>query len=389
MDNSVNEDLSGPVIKALETSYTNMMTVYEKLRWEVRKGNISLQRYQKYVDEKIIPQDLNFQIKKSNPYPEWMKDYKSLDDLKKLEDDILLQAKTQIVQLRYTQMNEALDLKREAVQFYTESNILDKILTDNNVESIPPNYIEILDRHVIGKRKEIDDLFKKLDDRYQERQSKKVAAAAVEADVAMDTEAPASPPQPNFDWTSANSDEKIEFLFTNTNTQFDEVNKNLQYVVRKLAEIQKNFKAPRDPGRSQPVQRKQQDNQKKRQSSQKINPQQSNNQRPKPTRSYSDVARQTSNSKKSSRPNNPQQRTVRYQDDKSENKVKKNPKNLAVNRGKPPPPSIPTEKDGWKEVSYKKRKKQQENNNIHQPVLDQKSRTNDNRRYNKKQDSRK
>lgn len=420
----------------LAATYKEIHQTYEKFRWELRKGNIAHARYQKYVDEGKIPQDLNFKVKMANPFPQWFKQYcptRSLDDLKAAEDAILTQAKHAIVQLRFQKMTEFISLhQRQCDEFFTRDNILNELMHSSGVSDFPRSIIRKLDDAIRETKAQMDGLFADLDELYRERLAKRSATKppkpnheererekGTESSAPPPSPPPPPPPEPTLDWPSADltADEKIEFLFTNGQKQFLSIRKKLEKldeldaIKQCLADIQKNLPAPREFGRSQPVR----PNNMGRQATTKRNPpskQHSNDHPPanKHTkhRSYSEAARQAAPERQPSRQNNTSHRTVHIQhrpDDNNRRPPQRQnfngrergsavppskphavPPAVAQSSGKQPstrkpPPAQPTE--DWQEVRHKKnnRKPPTQNQNpnrklnqSHPLTLDRKSR---------------
>ena len=381
----------------LISEFEKLSEAYKKFRWELRRGNIALGRYDKYVTNGIIPQDLNFKVKMSNPYPAWSKQYcdsQSFDELKAAEDAILLQAKQAIVQLRHQKLKDFNSLHQsQCNELFTRENILNELQRQCGKSKFPRDMTQLIDEAIVSTECGVNDLFKELDDRYQERLAQKSASKRAKP-TTEEEEVTNLPPEPAFDWTSANSDQKIEFLYTNGKKQFTSMQKQLEKlneledIKKYLADIQKNLRAPRETGRSQPVhqdngQRGSKRNQPSRPDKKDQRPTNKHNNK---NRSYSEAARQAAPERQSFQQMNTSHRTV-HLPNKSKQQPDRNTKSQGRGHSKPPPkPPVknpaannrgnhprskpPAQPTDWQEVQYKKNKKQRN----HQDTLNQNTR---------------
>lgn len=422
-DDDDEEDNDHPdLLEKMKSTFEGISGSYQKYRWEMRKGNIALARYQKYVDDGRIPQDLNFKIKMANPYPLWFKQYCSsgtLDDLKAAEDAILSQAKHAIVQMRHQKMKEFLSLHQsQCEQRFSRDNILNELRQHCGPSKFPRKTVKTIDDAIRETKDTMDGLFKELDERYQERLAKRAAPKPPKpTPEEMEAESPTlsspssppppPPPEPKFDWPSLDltADEKIEFLFTNGQKQFLSIKKKLEkldeldVIKQHLADIQKNLPAPREFGRSQPVRPNHKDRQEGKRnppSKQHSNDRQPGNKYNTP-RSYSEAARQAAPERQPSRQSNTSHRTVYTQHRPDNNNYQRQPQRQSFrsrdrgprvppsnppsvppavapsSRNRPPTRRPPAQQTDWQEVRYKKNNRKPQTQK-HPLTLDRKSR---------------
>jgi hypothetical protein len=160
----------------------SMLKEYRKYKIIVRKKKISLEKMENFKTSKTFPADINFSYSGFNNCPQSLRNAK---DYKDREADIIFQAKKAILENRIDALKEDLsDYRAKFSDTFNAQYLLNKfddLLPDDFAP--PDNYQNYLKQSVMHfkhlvqeERSKLDEIHKRSDERYLNRQKEKTSA---------------------------------------------------------------------------------------------------------------------------------------------------------------------------------------------------------------------